>query len=169
MYKEEKNSQNNQNNNNNADPLKETAEEDLKVINEEEFSNKLKLTKNNFSSPSTKETNGSSNNNNVNSAFSQQNGNNCNQKISLSNKRSFTPTKKEPKKTDGNSSSSKGVFNLNTGQSNNNVVVNKFSSGRSIGSSVNKNVLNRKTIVCDKNLIDPSLNGINLNSALKKK
>lgn len=93
--------------------------------------------------------------------------NSSNQKNSISNKRSFTPQKKDVKKTVGNSSSSKGVINLSNSQSNSNVI--KFSNGRAGASSVSKIVVKKRTYISDKNLINASVNGFNLYSTIKKK
>jgi len=114
---------------------------------EEEIPNKLKITRNNFSN-----------------SMSNKNAN--------SNKRTFTPQKKDIKKNSGiNSSSSKGVFNLSTSQNN----VNKVTNARTFGVSSSKNRENlniKKSKLSDKNLVVTSINGTTLNNfkdSFKKK
>lgn len=136
----------------------------MKQINEEEFANKLKLKKKKLSGSSAKESN---NNINVN-VFSNQESIVNNQKNSLLNKLYNTPQEKDLKKSIGvYSYSSKGVIDININPSNNNV--NKLSSGRAFASSVNKNIVKRRTHISDKSLINPVVTGASLNIVSKKK
>lgn len=141
--------------------MKELSEEDLKIISEEEFANKIKLTKINLNNYSAKNSN-----NNIKSQSNINIANLKNQRVTFLNKRSVTPQRKDIKKSnDFYSSNNKGIINISQSNSN----VNKFSGARALASSVNKNIVKKRIHISDKNLINPITNGINLNIGVKKK